>query len=561
MEEDINPFDDKELCEKMTLNSKAKREQAKFSSKSDSLAHKSNAKLLMYLVFSYILSNDYSSLRLLLGEVDMLPTMEITVTDIEDIEHTCINGILKVDKFKTRLKLILRKMFYYYNDMVTIHLVELACLVGSSEIIESLADYIPLMMDRYLIGIVCNKNISAQFAKLVAHKSFTVEHPGCKNNHLKRNQKQKLVGCILRNLSFDHAKVEPTDRLDIEQKISDMIDLSTEYMDSNWMDIVCKRTFEASIIYKNSNLVKIVLRHIPHYTKAYKTHFKCNHTLLDILSTALKYKAYFIFHLIFRYIKDELRQTFNQFSLKRDDHLFILLYILNNGVKIDLRRYYDTSFKKCLEYWLMFCFAEKQDIDLTSQRHGLLSRFINQNIEHKRTLTLKYCDILIELGCNIDVLLRNHNTRPYNSRQILPPIFEAIISRNIDVVTLLLYHGCNCDKRVHTHDFDVPLTATEFGFYVENHDALKVLLLCGAKMTSYLQQEVLQLEEKYTNEPQNGTAENMVWLKEWVNNPVPLRYQCRNAIRKTLGKRLREVLCLVEYPSFLIEFLTFERLV
>ena len=57
----------------------------------DSFGYIKNIKLLMYLIFSFILSQDVSSLHLLLENVRHLPTLTISLNDIYELESVVIN--------------------------------------------------------------------------------------------------------------------------------------------------------------------------------------------------------------------------------------------------------------------------------------------------------------------------------------------------------------------------------------------------------------------------------------------------------------------------------------
>ena len=66
----------------------------------ESLGHVTNLKFLLYLVFSYILSQDVSSLHILLEEVRYLQISDISLEDIYDVETSIINGILSNEELR-----------------------------------------------------------------------------------------------------------------------------------------------------------------------------------------------------------------------------------------------------------------------------------------------------------------------------------------------------------------------------------------------------------------------------------------------------------------------------
>ena len=200
-----------------------------------------------------------------------------------------------------------------------------------------------------------------------------------------------------------------------------------------------------------------------------------------MLNRACHFKTYFTFYLIHKHLKlstSDLRKDIDHCAC--DMPMFLINYVLKNGVDIIFSCYspsklacsHYTCSSLCVILWLQLCYD--RNMAAFSLDNPMLSEFIRNSRDKPEWATV-YCNTLIELGFDIDC-----NGYGKYGYELHPPIFSAIQVDNIALVRTLIYHGCNLDKLVHEQ---TPKSVAEFALDLSLLDILKVLLVCGAKVT------------------------------------------------------------------------------
>ena len=152
---------------------------------SDRLDHKSNYKTLLYLVFCFILTNDFYSLKLLLDDINFVPS-EIELSEFYLYEEELTNGILSNKLYKRKLEsaqelisgIVLHEFIkehpesyytfksHYFFSKDIINFLVLACVCGSTKIIGLLTDHIESIPELHMHAIICDHNIESDIVEL-----------------------------------------------------------------------------------------------------------------------------------------------------------------------------------------------------------------------------------------------------------------------------------------------------------------------------------------------------------------------------------------------------------
>ena len=560
----------------------------------DNLGDIPNVKLLLYLVFSYILNNEVSLLALLLRDINFLSTCHVTIADIRDIEDNYLNGTLSnwglkretISKQRQYSSTLIEQCFaiearinateFAFFPKESINLLILACLKNNIEVFDLLTDAIPAINENIVQAVICEPCCSLNVVKLIISKSVLHENITSTGETIKQ-EKTVLIGHFLESAICAYSKCDEDHKLTLLEKINAVIATTYDiiYINDTGINIILRDVFDQAmkmtISEKSSKLVRLILGYIEKSRVESDNQIRSDidNFLLQMLAHAQHQKAYYIFHILFTYIKN-IPTCAHRLSEGTENacqmDLFMVHYVLRHG---DDSRFADYRMRKrcshcfkanqslCL--WLQLCYIKNKEE--FSMERPIISEIII-HCKEKPEFTVLFCTLLIKLGFNVDSSNTSYFITIGSNLKILhPPIFCAIQVNNINLVRCLILHSCDLEKatqmEVHSRQNSNALkTVAEYAFGYSQFETLKVLLLCGAKVSPFLKLRIDRLVPYHYNTCQDEKKRKFIrWLREWIHQPRSLQIICRNAIRQQCGRRLNDALKHIAYPRYLTDFL------
>ena len=137
------------------------------------------------------------------------------------------------------------------------------------------------------------------------------------------------------------------------------------------------------------------------------------------------------------------------------------------------------------------------------------------------------------------------------------PLFKAVTIHDITIIRLLLKANADVDlgyTNRYSFKYHTPLS---YALYERHYDTAQILLAAGAKVPSRSRILFSPHCAEDEEEPRDVRRD---WIKDFMWSPAPLKYQCRRLFRSFVGTQFATVMKTIEYPTFLKEFLSTERL-
>ena len=548
---------------------------------SEHLSARENESFLLCLIYAFIAKNDAEALRAVLGDIEKIPRLFVFTDELDDFEElygssgiyrdaNVLDTIRKSYNKRNRLGSQDSDVMKNYNSTSGyINILKLACLLKmyfrSTNVISVLLEHTPVLDKHTLRQIITDQGIDQDTVCLI----LKTEHLANDNTHFPDGPLYLQYYEALKVLV--HFCLNTGSAITDTQRRSKALTKLQAILNTPFKIRVSKTSSLAQSLDPYRDILRLCMNQA--LEKKDSAVFRCfldariDHLsdvlLKQFLLGAVKYRAYFILHLLISNGSHGFFRTFqfnlNDVVLDKQFDIYLLFYLLQRD-RICSYPFHCVPIteKNVFALCLLGCF----NFDLKS--FPVLSHLID-SIDDINVL-LAVMDIFIKLGADVDEHMSTST-----------PLVTAAWKGNLRIMRLLIYHSCDINPRItyaklamaYQHQSHYNALGIEM-LRRSNYAALRILLPCGVTIPHAAVCRELSDHEvtkggtsggtvSGTNDRASGKVAKIPgatrWVMNWFQKPPSLKFHCRKVLREQYGKKLGPCLDQLQYPWFLKDYL------